>query len=280
VGAVEGARGRSYEALWLLPRAALSTAALCALGAPLPVSQPLPSVAPLSRVEHCGGKVVFLARGVGAHASPSGNVGVYWLDAAATGGADVDASFTPLPENAQPRVDSEDGLLPHPRCLAGGSVAFVTAIEAGNPVALVAPNGTTTLLSIGATLGAYNDARALAAVGVDGGLCFAASVGARGALLCWTPAGGLVEARAGPTVDLPTVAWALGTPSGHVYLPCYGPDGSGPHACAYTPATRTWAATSGLEVPYSSFTPAGGQLTFAAAAAGGAPVLHAAALLA
>jgi hypothetical protein len=145
----------------------------------------------------------------------------------------------------------------------------------------VAPGGATTLLTGDATLGAYVGARALAPVGADGGLCFVASMGARGALLCWTPARGLVEARAGPTVDVGAVAWALGTPSGHVYLPCYALDGSGPHACAYTPATHTWAATSGLEVPYSSFTPAGGQLTFAATATpGGKPVLHVAALLA
>ncbi len=284
-GGSGGGSSGGAPSLWLLPRAALTASALCAQGAPLPVSQPLPGVAPLSRVEHCGGKVVFLARGVGAHASASGAVGVYWLDAAAAGGADdagasdAGASFTPLPEHAQPPAAPAGDLLPNPRCMAGGAVAFATA---GGPVALVAPSGATTLLSGDAILGAYTGARALAPVGVDGGLCFVASVGgARGVLLCWTPAGGLTEARAGPTVDVHTVAWALGTPSGHVYLPCYGPDGSGPHACAYAPATRTWAATSGLEVPYSSFTGVGGQLTFAAAATpGGTPVLHVAALLA
>jgi len=283
VGTVEVADGSgdpNYDALLLLPRTALTTAALCAQGAPLPVSQPLPGVVPLSRVEHCGGKVVFLARGVGSHASPSGDVGVYWLDAAATGGADgADASFTPLPESAQPRVDSEDGLLPHPRCMAGGAVAFPGA---NGVVALVAPSGATTLLTSDAH--DYSDASALAAVGVDGGLCFVARVWPSYALLCWTPAGGLVEARAGPAGCTPELdgymAWMLGTPSGHVHLPCFGPDGSGPHACAYTPATRTWAVTSGLEVPYSSFTSAGDQLLFAAAPPGGKPVLYAAALLA
>jgi ELWxxDGT repeat protein len=60
------AAGAGAPSLWLLPRSALTASALCAQGAPLPVSQPLPGVAPVSRVEHCGGKVVFLARGVGA----------------------------------------------------------------------------------------------------------------------------------------------------------------------------------------------------------------------
>ena len=164
--------------------------------------------------------------------------------------------------------------------MADGAVAVATA---GGPVALVAPSGATTLLTGEAALGVYTyrDVRALAAVGTTGGLCFVANVGERGALLCWSPADGLAEARAGPTVDVSAVAWALGTPSGHVYLPCYAPDGSGPQVYAYTPSARAWPATTGgLELPYSSFSTACSQLTFAAAPLGGKPVLHVAALLA
>ena len=269
--------GASAPSVWLLPRGALTASALCALqGAPLPVSQPLPEVVPLSRVEHCGGKVVFLARGVGADAS-SDDVGLYWLDA--VGAAAYDTRFTPLPANAQPpAAPAGDSLLPHPRCVAGRAVAFATA---GGPVALVAPSGATTLLTGDAAASAYAGAHALAAVGADGGLCFVAELAAptlHGALLCWTPAGGLAEARAGPTVDTPAVSWMLGTPAGRVFLPCYGPDGSGPHACAYSPASLSWAATSGAALSYSSFTLAGEQLLFGAAQPGGAkPVLFASA---
>jgi hypothetical protein len=103
---------------------------------------------------------------------------VYWLSA--TEGADADASFTPLPENAQPPAAPAGDLLPHPRCMPDRAVAFATA---GGPVALVAASGATTLLTSDAALGAYTGARALAAVGTAGGLCFVASVGA--ANCCW-----------------------------------------------------------------------------------------------
>ena len=284
--------------VWRLPREALAAGALCAPHAPVvAMSQPTPAE-PLSRLEHCGGQVLFLGRALpsghpgGADpAVPPGAVGLWRLAVDGSG-----AAFTPLPASAQPAPAADGQLLANPRCVLGGTaVAFATA---AGPVALVAPahNGNdnnataavTLLASDALGVGAYSGAQALAAVGGDG-LCFVASLAAvggtppRGALLCWSPSGGLAEAAAGPAVDAPAVSWALGTPTGHVYLPCAGRPGAPLRACAYHAPTRTWAATpAGVTLSYSSFTSHGGRLYFAAAASGasGAPVLFTAPLLA
>ena len=272
----------SSPRVWRLPRASLAAGALCDPHAPVAMSQPTPAE-PLSRLEHCAGEVLFLGRALPGDATSSA-VGLWRLAADGSG-----AAFTPLPASAQPALAADGQLLANPRCMLGGTAAaFATA---AGPVALVAltRNGTTATLLVSDALGvsAYNGAQALAAVGADG-LCFVASLRAvggappRGALLCWSPTEGLVEATAGPLVDAPAISWALGTPSGHVYLPCSsGPDPSLLRACAYHALTRTWAATpAGVTLSYSSFTSHGGRLYFGAAESpGGRPVLFAAPLL-